>query len=69
MQVVESLISDEEVELEKYLSTSITLGENEDPLQFWTSNTIFTNLSAAAREILVVPASSAPVEHVFFYCR
>ena len=45
MQVEESLVSDEEVELEKYLSTNITLGENEDPLQFWTSQTLPLQIS------------------------
>ena len=56
---------DSGIELDKYLSANITINENEDPLQFWTSNTTYRSLSLAAQAILVVPASSAPVERVF----
>ena len=59
-----SLVSDEEVELDKYLSTNKT-GWKWRPSSVLDSNTTFIYISAAAQEILVVPASSAPVECFF----
>ena len=54
-------VSDEEAELDKYLSAKITLKEDVDPLTFWSTNTAYMSLAPAAQEILVVLASSAPV--------
>ena len=41
-------VSDEEVELEKYMSAKLTLKEGKDPLDFWSTNAVYGNLSAAA---------------------
>lgn len=41
-------VPDEEVELEKYLSAKLTLKDGEDPLDFWSTNAVYGNLSAAA---------------------
>ena len=40
-------VSDEEVELEKYMSAKLTLNEGKDPLDFWSTNAVYGNLSAA----------------------
>lgn len=43
-------VSDEEVELEKYMSakSKLTLKDDKDPLDFWSTNAVYGNLSAAA---------------------
>jgi len=41
-------VSDEEIELQKYMSAKLTLKDGEDPLDFWSTNTVYANLSAAA---------------------
>jgi len=41
-------VSDEEVELEKYMSAKLTLKDGEAPLDFWSTNAVYGNLSAAA---------------------
>ena len=52
-------------ELERYLSEPIAR-ENEDPLDFWTTNqNKYPHLAPVAFDMLVIPASSAPVERVF----
>ena len=52
-------------ELERYLNEPIAR-ENEDTLDFWTTNqNKYLCLVPVAFDMLVIPASSAPVERVF----
>ena len=61
----DSSVPVEKAELNEYLKKPISLEEDEDPFKFWTTNTAYASLAPAAKEILVVPASSAPVERIF----
>ena len=56
----------EEEEVNRYFSTAHTLAEKLDPVFFWTEiNQTYPLLSAFAVDILVIPASSAPIERTF----
>ena len=55
-----------QVEVQKYFDTIESLAENQDPLSFWTDRVqVYPLISSIALDILVIPASSAPVERVF----
>ena len=52
--------------MERYFASKITLSERADPITFWVENeSSYPLLSAVAIDLLSIPASSAPVEHVF----
>ncbi len=52
-------------EIEKYLSLPIA-DQKTEPLFWWKNNCLeFPNLSKFAFEILIIPASSVPSEHIF----
>ena len=54
------------VEVERYLSSVLTLPEHVDPVTFWLENeNSFPILSPFAIDMLCIPASSAPVERTF----
>ena len=53
-------------ELEKYLQDEVRLHEDSEPLHYWRDNELkYPVLSALASDLLVIPASNAPVERVF----
>ena len=57
--------SPEQEELEKYSNEPVAK-ENQDPLEFWVCNqSKYPHLAPVAFDLLVIPASSAPVERVF----
>ena len=52
-------------ELEKYLQDEVRLHEDSEPLHYWRDNELkYPVLSPLASDLLVIPASSAPVERV-----
>ncbi len=55
-------------ELKSYLQNAISyFNEKKNELQFWQANTkLYPRLAMVALNILAVPATSAPVERVFF---
>ena len=53
-------------EIESYLKENYALDEHDNPLEFWKVHTNrYPALSALAQDVLVIPATSAPVERVF----
>lgn len=55
-----------QIELDHYLNTLESAKENADVLQYWVDLQLqYPLLSKLAVDILVIPASSAPVERVF----
>ena len=54
----------EDAEVEAYFSSTETLDEEENPMLYWIGKN-YKSLSLLALDILVIPASSAPVERVF----
>lgn len=53
-------------DLEKYLNDEVRLSEDNEPLDYWRDNELkYPTLSALASDLLVIPASSAPVERTF----
>ena len=56
----------EEEEINRYFSTTTTLGEKVDPVFFWIENEqVYPLLSALAFDTLIIPASSTPTERTF----
>uniref|UniRef100_A0A1X7UVV8 HAT C-terminal dimerisation domain-containing protein n=1 Tax=Amphimedon queenslandica TaxID=400682 RepID=A0A1X7UVV8_AMPQE len=63
-----SSLSEEETELERYAKSDYTgsIDEDEDPFIFWSDNkTTYPILSNFAFDLLLTPASKAPVEKIF----
>ena len=55
-----------EQELERYMESMPSLGDDDDPLAFWVEQKDFYPLlSALAVDIMSIPGSSAPVERIF----
>ena len=53
-------------DLEKYLHEEVRLSEDSEPLDYWRNNELkYPTLSVLALDLLVIPASSAPIERVF----
>ena len=55
-----------EQELETYMASCHSLPECVDPLTFWIEQENMYPLATLAVEVLTIPASSTPVEHVSF---
>ena len=54
------------LQLEQYLENVHAFPDEKDPLEFWIENCeAYPILSLVAVDILSIPCSSAPVEHVF----
>ena len=59
-----------QIELDHYLSTTESAQDNVDVLQYWDDlHFQYPLLSKIAVDVLVIPASSAPVERVFYTAR
>ena len=60
------LMTLQQEELDKYLSTTVEVNERLDPIQFWISNKqTYPHIAPLACDLLTIPASSAPVERTF----
>jgi hypothetical protein len=54
------------VELSDYLNKKFAVRYEEDPLEFWTKNSgAYPKLAGLAQDIMIIPATSAPVERLF----
>ena len=55
-----------EEELSRYKAEMHETDESKDPMDFWVSvENQYPSLSSVAYDLLVIPASSAPIERVF----
>ena len=53
-------------EVDEWIRSSLTLGDDDDILQFWNRNSrVFPVLANIAREVLAIPASNTSVERLF----
>ena len=60
------LMTLQQEELDKYLSTTVQVDERLDPIQFWiSSEQTYPHIAPLACDLLTIPASSAPVERTF----
>lgn len=58
--------SPQKVQIENYLSETVSLKEDTDVLDFWIQHEpIYPDIAEVAYYVLTIPASSAPVERVF----